>query len=105
MIVVQPGLTARLKWTFTGDPSRAGLAWHFTRRRNGSKEEELLQKYRNLDATIENSSLPGVAFEPPATLVLKNVDERYNGKYRFNVQLAGGGGEAEVELYIAGKFR
>ena len=105
MIVVQPGSTARLTWTFTGDPSRAGLAWYFTRRRNGSKEEEIAAKFRNNPAIIENSSLPGVAVESSATLVLKNVDERYNGKYRFLVQIIGGGGEAEVELYIAGKFR
>ena len=105
MIVVLSGSTARLTWTFTGDPSKAALNWYFTRRRDGSKEEEIAAKFRDNPATIENSSLPGVAFELPATLVLKNVDERYNGKYRFLVVVLGAGGEAEVELYIAGKFR
>ncbi len=51
---------------------------------------------------MKSSSLPRVEFKPPATLVLKNVDERYNGKYWFDVQVAGDGGVAEVELYIAG---
>ncbi|CAB4036755.1 B-cell receptor CD22-like isoform X1, partial [Paramuricea clavata] len=47
---------------------------------------------------INNSSLPGVAVEPPATLVLKNVDERYNGKYQFGVQIAGGGVAPNVTI-------
>ena len=85
-----------------GDPSRALLAWFFTR--DGSKEEEIARKFRTNDAIISNSSLPGVATENPATLVLKNVDVRYNGKYRFDVAVAGGGGESVVNLFIAGKF-
>ena len=99
------GSTVRLKWTFPGNPSEASLAWFFTRRRVGSKKEELLAgKHHNNRVKIKNSSLPGVAIElTPATLVLKNVDERYNGKYRFNVQAAVGG-EAVVELYIVGMF-
>ena len=45
-----------------------------------------------------------VDIEDSATLVLKNVDERYNGKYSFTVELFVGGGSAEVKLFIAGKF-
>jgi hypothetical protein len=52
-----------------------------------------------------SSSLPGVSIEPPATLVLTNVDERYNGKYKFTVHLARASGSAEVDVFIiAGKF-
>ena len=103
-ITVLPGSTARLKWTFQGDSSQAILVWYFTRRKHGPKEEELAVKFRSSDATPSNSSLPGVAIEPPATLVLKNVDEHYNGKYRLSVHLAGAGGTAQVDLYIAGMF-
>ena len=104
MIVVLPGSTARLKWSFKGDPSRALLFWYFTRR-GSSKEEELAVKLRTHYPIIFNSSLPGVAIDTPATLILKNVDERYNGKYRFGVQVAGGSGNSIVVVYIAGKFR
>ncbi len=97
------GSTARLKWTFPGNPSEASLAWFFTRSVGAKKEELLASKNRNNPAKIENSSLPRVEIETPTTLVLKNVDERYNGKYRFSVQ-ALVSGEAAVELYIAGMF-
>ncbi|CAB4040250.1 Hypothetical predicted protein [Paramuricea clavata] len=102
-IVILPGSTAILNWSFVGDPSKASLAWYFTKR-GSSNEEELAAKFRTMATIINNSSLPGVAVEPPATLVLKNVDERYNGKYQFGVQIAGGGGKAEVDVFIAGKF-
>jgi hypothetical protein len=80
------------------------LIWHFTRR--GGSEERLAEKLRFQKATINgSSSLPGVAIETPATLVLTNVDERYNGKYKLTVQLAGASGCAEVDVFIiAGKF-
>ena len=104
MIVVLPGSTARLEWTFKGDKTRATLFWYFTKR-GASNEQDLAIKSRTQDATIYNSSLPRVAIENIATLVLKNVDERYNGKYRLNVALAGAGGDAEVDFFIAGKFQ
>ena len=103
-MTVISGSTARLKWIFKGDPSKASLAWYFTRRRVGSEEEEIALKYYNSPVKIFNSSLPGVEIETPATLVLKTVDERYNGKYRFSVQAASGGGDAVVELFILGLF-
>ncbi len=102
---VIPDSTVRLNWTFAGDPSEASLVWFFTSRRVGSEEEEIAGKYRTRPVHISLGSLPGVAVElTPPTLVLKNVDERYNGIYRFSVQALAGGGEALVELYIAGMF-
>ncbi len=103
MKTVIPHSTTRLKWLFKGDPSTASQACYFTSRRVGSKEEEIALIYYNDVTIIFNSSLPRVATETPSTLVLTNVSERYNGKYRFNVQ-AVNGGDAEVELYIAGMF-
>ena len=101
MIVVLPGQNARINWTLVGDPSRATLFWYFTRRGDFS-EEIIAVKFGTVDATITNSSLPRVSIENPPTLVLKNVDARYNGKYRLldaSVFV-----ESSVELFIAGKF-
>ena len=103
MIVVLPGQNVRLNWTFVGNPSKSTLVWYFTRRSVGSKEEEIAFKRRTHDTEISNSSLPGVVIENPATLVLKDVDARYNGKYRF-VVLSSRYGESSVELFVAGKF-
>ena len=103
-ITVISGSTARVKWVIKWNPSEASLAWYFTRRRVGSKEEEIAVKYQTDDDIISNSSLPGVKIEPPTTLILKNVDERYNGKYRFSAHITGANSNAEVDLFIAGKF-
>ena len=102
-MTVLPGSTARIKWTFKGDHSRATLGWYFTRR--GGKEEEIAFKFRSRNPIISNSSLPGVAIELPATLVLKNIDKRYNGKYRFHAIVVNGGGISKVFMVVAGKFR
>jgi hypothetical protein len=103
VIVVLPGSTERVKWTFVGNPARARLLWYFARR-GGSKIEELAIKFRTDDLLICNSSLPGVSIETPSTLVLKNINERYNGKYWFNVQVYSRVDEAEVEVFVLGTF-
>ena len=110
MIVVPPGTTARLKWRISIDidPSQSTLLWYFTRRSAGSKEELIATIFRNIINGTYNSSLPGVATEKPATLVLKNVNCSYNGKYRFAATMISTGNivssESSVELFVAGKF-
>ena len=103
-IVVLSGVNATLNWTFVGDPLLATRTWYFTRRSPGSKEEEIAYKRRTDNADILSSSLPRIEMEDPATLVLRNVDKRYNGKYRLLVAVSEGGGQSSVEFFIAGKF-
>jgi hypothetical protein len=57
-----------------------------------------------MDISVISISLSEVTIESPVTLVLGKVDQKYNGKYRFNAQVSVGGGDAEVDLFIAGKF-
>ena len=102
-IVVLSGVNATLNWTFVGDPLLATRTWYFTRRSAVSNEEEIAYKRRTDNVDILNSSLPRVEVEDPATLVLRNVDKRYNGKYRLIVAVINGGGESSVEFFIAGK--
>ena len=87
-----------------GDPTLSTQTWYFTRRSAGSKAEAIVYNHRAYSTDIFNSSLPGVAVENPATLVLKNVDARYNGKYRLSLSVIGGCGESSVEFFVAGKF-
>ena len=68
------------------------------------KEEEIATKYRTNAPIISNSSLPRIAIEDPATLVLKNIDERYDGKYKLVVIVGGGISESSIELFVAGKL-
>ena len=75
-----------------GDPNKAYRTWFFTSRNAGSKEEELA------------GSSSSHSVKDHAALVLYNVNASYNGKYRFSVEVAGGGGQSSVELFVAGKF-
>ena len=80
------------------------MFWYFTKR-GVSEEEYIAVKYSvRPDAAVRNSSLPAIAIEDPATLILRNVDERYDGKYRLGVAVASGGGNSEVDVFVAGKF-
>jgi hypothetical protein len=81
-----PGSTAKIQWTFDDDISSLEYrTWFFTSS-DGSKPERLAAIYSNREPQIVNSSLPGVAIEKPATLVLKNIDLKNNGTYRFEIR-------------------
>ena len=87
-----PGSTEKIQWTFDDDISlrRRGelsvdRSWYFTSS-DGSQRERLATIYFDGEPGILNSSLPGVAIEKPATLVLKNIDLRNNGTYRFQLR-------------------
>ena len=112
-----PGSTEKIQWTFDDDISlrrRRELfdrSWYFTSS-DGSKREPLATIYFDGEPGILNSSLPGVAIEKPATLVLKNIDLRNNGTYRFQLRNYFSwrkfrhrhiNEENEVVVYVAGK--
>ena len=97
--VVPQGKDARIHWKAI----RRGGYWFYTspkwyfRRSDDGPLERLASMSR-----IENSSLPCVAIEKPATLVLKNVDIGYNGTYRFDGGLFRP--RSDVTVFVAGKF-
>ena len=101
-----PGSTAKIQWTFGNNINTVqSRIWFFT----GSDSSESLIARIFLDdppREIQNNTLPGVTIEKPATLVLNNVDKRYNGKYRFQLSGASAraGGNFHVVVFIAGKF-
>ena len=78
--------------------------WYFTSS-DGGQTERLARIYDDDKPRIYNSSLPEVAVEKPATLVLKNVDLRYNGTYQFTLDgwFYYGHSQAEIMVFIAGK--
>ena len=76
--------------------------WSF--RRYGDKTEDLAVIHTDRSPIIVNSSLPGIEVVKPATLVLKNVDLRYNGTYQFTVVGISSGSESYVHLFVVGKL-
>ncbi|XP_028399293.1 neural cell adhesion molecule 1-like [Dendronephthya gigantea] len=84
-LIFLPGSNAKIEWTFddkiTSDDFRI---WSFTST-DGSFNSRILAFIRgNGNATIR-VSFPVISIEKPATLVLRNVDRRYDGKYRLRV--------------------
>ena len=86
-----------------GNLSGVSVQWYFIKRDLIEQRELLAVKVDNAKANrIPGTSLPNFAIENPTTLVLHNVDARYNGKYQFVIQ--GRGYQAEIEFYVSGKF-
>ena len=98
MIVALPGQNVTLNWTFVG--ILVYSQWYFTRRSAGSRQQLLVVNYFDARYHIFDDILPRVSFEKPATLVLRNVDALYNGKY----MLWANGEPSSVEFFVAGKY-
>ena len=71
---------------------------------DGRRVETLAKIIHDSDPSIYNISLPGVEIEKPATLVLRNVDLRYNGTYIFTLATASLHLTSEVTLFVPGKL-
>ena len=79
-------------------------AWYFTSS-DGSIDGERLGRIIDDEEprADKDSGLSRVTIVKPATLILENVNQTYNGTYRFD--LTGPvGGRSEVVVFIASKF-
>ena len=99
-----PGSTAKIEWTFDDKITSDGdfRIWSFTSA-DGSFDSTILAYIRGNGSALIRVGFPVIAVEKPATLVLKNVDNRYDGKYKFRVS-AVTDTNSEVVVFIAGKF-
>ena len=98
------GSTAKIEWSLdpTVDPAAIVIrTWTFKNSRGG-KLEPLGSISQAGDITV-STKLYEVEIKPPATLVLKNVNASYDGKYVFTL-LSPGPSKSEVDVIIAGKF-
>ena len=97
------GSTAKLQWTYNcSEYCRVPRLWWYFTSSDGGQTEHLATIYVDDEPHILNSSLPEVAVEKPATLILKNVDLRYNGTYQF-YHFGLFFSEAKILVFIAGK--
>ena len=104
-LTFSPGSTAKLQWTYNCSEYCLVLRrwWYFTSS-DGGQIENLATIYGDDEPGIYKSSLPEVAVEKPATLILKNVDLRYNGTYLFTIIDGIFNSEvAEILVFITGK--
>ena len=104
-ITVLPGENVNIKWSFNDDVSQViSRAWYFTSSDGSFVDKRLARIIDDENPQIFNSGLSGVSIVKPATLLLKNVNQTYDGTYRFALSAPGGGSPFEVVVFIASKF-
>ena len=77
-------------------------AWSFTS--SGGNKTELLAQISGENGDVIDTKLYEVDVIKPATLVLKNVNESYDGTYVFTA-ITAKTGISQVTVFIAGKFQ
>ena len=93
----------KITWTFDDDISNVIVrTWSFTSSDSSSK--------RTIALAIVNSRvvnfLPQFMVIPPATLVLNNVSQSYDGTYEFKLEVNGWRAyRSNVRVFIASKFQ
>ena len=104
-MTVLPRSTVNITWSFNNDISQVSLReWYFTSSDGSFVTERLARIFDDENPRIDPSGLSGVSIVKPATLLLKNVNQTYNGTYRFDLSARGGSGSSQVVLIIASKF-
>ena len=97
------GSNITLSWTNTYPSDQVRFVeWYFTK--FGGTEEHLAESFGG-GLIKTNSSLPGIIFKLPSTLILNNVTMDYNGTYAFiaSVRKITEAPRSEVEVIILGK--
>ena len=101
-MTISSGSTARILWTFDDNiQSFTRQFWSFTPR-NGTST--VLANITGNGPVVPLTSLYHFEVRKPATLILKNVNETYNGAHKFTLVPSAGLGEDEVTVFIAGKL-
>ena len=102
-MTVLPGSNVTIPWLFNDTISGVSYReWRFTSSDGSFVGKPLASISDDGMPDIKDSGLSGVAILKPATLLLKNVNQSYDGTYRF-ILVATEGGRSEVVVYIASK--
>jgi hypothetical protein len=97
----------KIDWSYLGDISQVGARFWFFNSSDGSRTGRLV---RVIDDGIPGqgdfSLIPRFEIDKPAALILKNVDQSYNGMYTFSLQdiTSPQYQTSEVVVFIASKF-
>ena len=103
-MTVLPGSTVNITWSFNDDVSQvSSRVWYFTSSDGSFVNTLLASIFRDGQPQIEDSGLSGVSILKPATLLLENVNQTYDGTYRFDLS-GRDGGRSAVVVFIASTF-
>ena len=104
-MIVSPGSTVNITWSFKNDSSQViARGWYFTRSDSSINWKLLASIFRDGQPEIENSGLSGISLVKPSTLLLENVNQTYDGTYRFVLSAHVGSGTSDVVVFVASKF-
>ena len=104
-MTVLPGSTLNITWTIKDKLSDVYFrVWFFTSSDGSFVNEPLARIFDNDDPEIYDSGLSGISIAQPATLLLKNVNQTYDGTYRFDLFSRCCVGSSRVVAFIASKF-
>ena len=104
-LIFAPGSNARIAWTFhvMQGQQLSRRTWYFTSTDGTFTTKTIADIDGTEDPKILNSGLIGVTIEENATLVLKNVNRTYDGKYQFILVAGASTGSSTVTVTIVGK--
>jgi hypothetical protein len=97
----------KIDWSYVGDISKVNVRTWFFNSSDGSRTAELTQVFKDREREPKDTSvIPEFEIKKPAALVLKNVDQSYNGMYTFSLQKQGPVPPevSKVVVFIASKF-
>ena len=98
------GTTARIKWTLIGVTDIQFRKWSFSSSDGRIVDKDLATINKN-NPPVKETRLLNITVEPPATLVLNNVNKTYNGSYKFTLIASNSpNGLVHVVVFIACKF-
>ena len=105
-VVLPPEGLAKVQWQFNVKDIKKVTSryWYFTSSDGTFDDEFLAQIDGDGTPVIKSKRLAGLKIEKPATLVLKNVNQSYNGSYVFHIVAGSGGSVSKVTVIIAGMF-
>ena len=106
-LIRTPGSNVKIRWKFqVSDISKVKFRiWYFTSSDGRFNDEELAKIVEDEEPEILTTHLTGVGVEEQATLVLKNVNQTYDGEYVFSLTAgSANSGLSKVTLIIAGIF-
>ena len=105
-LIFLPGSTENITWTFDDNPSETLRTWFFTSS-DGLRAGLLGGIFSDFQPQIrqDNLLIPVFNITKPATLILNNVNQSYNGTYRFILKADRQPKvTSDVIVFIASKF-
>ena len=108
-LIFLPGSTGNITWKFDDDLSKIFFRyWYFTSSENSRTRNFFVSALagNRSKQTIIKGVLPKFDIIKPATLVLYNLNQSYDGTYRFRLSLFDPFGDftSEVRVFIARKL-